>query len=399
MDLTPNDIRNYEFSTQLRGYDKDAVDEFMEQAASALEQSKQESLKLSMEIEALKNQIMGLKQFEDTIKNAAIDARRNADMLLQSAKKEAEEILSKAIEQSQQTIAARAQQLAELEEQVGHLSLTRRSYLSKLREIIGSHMELIEEIERAELTSELAQKLEENVEVTESSEVTVKSREMMASKPSEQEESTSEDDSVDIVEGPEVQSKPAEDHAPPPTDVTEQPSETKPKDSVDDEKTEVIRPVPEESDESSAEQSMDPELAAALEQYKRQASQRQQAPQDMDFGPAPKPNEVVETTARAEDIPPGFIAKRDHDDIGEMPEPEDSVDSEDEYDEEIGQETGRIGLAPEAQEHPTEHNVINVDNGEEHHYLPKRPGVDDLDKSLDEIAAKFDETADKASKK
>ena len=75
MDLSPNDIRGYEFPNQMRGYDKDEVDNFLEQVANAFEEMKQQNLKYSMEIESLKSQLSGLKQFEDTIKSAAIDAR------------------------------------------------------------------------------------------------------------------------------------------------------------------------------------------------------------------------------------------------------------------------------------------------------------------------------------
>ena len=44
MDLSPNDIRNYEFSTQMRGYSKDEVESLLEQVAAALEAVKQEDI-------------------------------------------------------------------------------------------------------------------------------------------------------------------------------------------------------------------------------------------------------------------------------------------------------------------------------------------------------------------
>ena len=86
MDLSPNDVRNYEFSTQMRGYARDDVDDFREQIAAAMEILKQENHKLSMEIDSVKMQLSGLRHFEDTIKDAAIDARRNADMTVANDK-------------------------------------------------------------------------------------------------------------------------------------------------------------------------------------------------------------------------------------------------------------------------------------------------------------------------
>ncbi|MBD3402924.1 DivIVA domain-containing protein, partial [candidate division GN15 bacterium] len=67
MDLSPNDIRSYQFPNQMRGYDREEVDGFREQMAQAFETLKQEQVKLSMENESLKNQLAALKQFEDTI--------------------------------------------------------------------------------------------------------------------------------------------------------------------------------------------------------------------------------------------------------------------------------------------------------------------------------------------
>ncbi len=61
MDLSPNDIRNYEFSNQMRGYDKEEVDSFLDKIAEGLENLKQDNLKLSMEIDSLRSQISAFK--------------------------------------------------------------------------------------------------------------------------------------------------------------------------------------------------------------------------------------------------------------------------------------------------------------------------------------------------
>ena len=127
MDLTPNDIRNYEFSSQMRGYDKDEVDTFLNQVASALEEMKQENLKQSLEVDSLKTQIAGLREFEDTIKNAAIDARRNADMTISNAKKEAELILNKAKAEGDKIVGSRSKQISDLENKIAKMEVVKKS--------------------------------------------------------------------------------------------------------------------------------------------------------------------------------------------------------------------------------------------------------------------------------
>ena len=145
MDLTPNDIRNYEFSSQMRGYDKDEVDTFLNQVAAALEGMKQENLKQSLEIDSLKTQVAGLREFEDTIKNAAIDARRNADMTITNAKKEAELVLTKARAEGDKIVGSRSKQISSLENKIAKLEVVKKSYMNKLRSLINSHLDIIDE--------------------------------------------------------------------------------------------------------------------------------------------------------------------------------------------------------------------------------------------------------------
>lgn len=182
MELSPNDIRNVEFPTQMRGYDKEAVDNLMEQAATALESHKQENLKLSMEIESIKIQLAGLKQFEDAIKNAAIDARRNADSTMSNARKEAELLIAKAHSEATQILASRVHKKDELDGQIQKLELIRGSYFSKLRGLITSHLEWIEDVTRTEEVQ--TRTTADRLEITDSSEVEGNQRETIATQPS-----------------------------------------------------------------------------------------------------------------------------------------------------------------------------------------------------------------------
>lgn len=146
--LSPNDIRNYEFAHQMRGYDKDEVREFLDQIATSVEDLKQENLKLSMERDTLRTQLEALKQFEDTIKSAAIDARRNADTLVANARREVNELLTRARAQAEETVGSRKDEAVRLDEQISKLQMTKASYQAKLKNLIESHLALIEEIQQ-----------------------------------------------------------------------------------------------------------------------------------------------------------------------------------------------------------------------------------------------------------
>lgn len=285
MDLSPNDIRNYEFSNQMRGYDKEEVDSLLEQSASALEALKQDNLKLSMEIDSVKTQLTGLKEFEDTIKAAAIDARRNADMTVANAQKEADLILSEANAEAEKAVGARTAKISELENKISQLATARKTYLSQLRSLISNHQEMLEDIARGDAKRELTSidiapetfvDKADKIEVTESSEVDRGSMETIAN----QKTPTVTADAEYVVEDEQVE-RPSSKQ----TDTDKIPAKAEDSDS---------KPV-------------DPELAAALENYARP----EQNENETDSGQAtPVPQvdgDFTETTARAEDVPPEFI--------------------------------------------------------------------------------------------
>lgn len=341
MSLSPNDIRNYSFPNQMRGYDKDEVDTFKDQVATTLEAQKQEALRLQMEVESLKSQLTGLKQFEDTIKNAAIDARRNADMTMQNAKKEAELVLSRAKEEAEQLIAARAQQVEHMQNQINKLELVKKSYLSKLQNLISNHLELVEEVASLEApvkpqmpqaaqapkaqAKPAAQKKSENdIEITESEELSSSTRETIATQPSKRPNIRTEDANAasDIVtvgaavtpvtaatpKAPKVQDD----------DLTESLRKV-----VKDEQTrdhQAIDSLDDTGDMPVAKDSgdIDPELAAALQQYqhanpstKAKTAGAPPAEPNPIGGQAPKQGEVVETEVPADQVPGEFVAVRE----------------------------------------------------------------------------------------
>lgn len=395
MDLSPNDIRNYEFPSQLRGYDKDEVDAFLDKVAGALEEVKQQNMKLSMELDSVKGQLQNLRQFEDTIKGAAIDARRNADLTVASAKKEAEEALSKAKAEAENIISSHHRQLAMLESQIERLREARNSYLSNVRQMMNSHIELIDKIAEdkpAEMIK-LDKTQEEKLEITESTEVKNRKRETVATQPSKAKGIRTEEAkaaSEIVTAAPDAETEMT-------LGLTDEPAKP------DDEMAERLKQAIRDQEAGETPKNIDPELAAALESYQKGVG-HQQPGADASGGPVPPPDEIVETTRRAEDIPPEFVAiknglpvSRESDENADDTDDVDSDDNGDTGDNEESEKiTNRVSVAPEAQDQPTEHNTISIDNGEEHGDNAVSP--DNLAEELDKVVAKFEEEMDKAAK-
>lgn len=344
MDLSPNDIRSFEFANQMRGYSKEGVDDFLDQVADAMENLKQENLKLSMELDSIKSQLSGLRQFEDTIKSAAIDARRNADMTVDNAKKEADLILSKARAETQELFGNRTKKLADLEQQIQDMGLAKKSYLSKLQNLIKSHMTMVDEMGSDDLDQK---KTTENIVVTDSSEVERNKLETIGTPGpkataiiTEEAKVTGSDDSVKEAI---------------PTDAVEDGTESKP---------------------------VDPELAAALEQYAPDptpavapttASEAVDKPADGSSEPATATpaDQWVETDQKAEDIPEGFFPK---------PAPQGPTG-----------DTDKIGVGSGSGQNPAAPTPAGDKNVVQNKPL-------DIAGELDNVAKKFAEEMDKAEK-
>ncbi len=354
MDLSPNDIRNYEFPSQMRGYDKEEVDCFLEQIAAALEETKQENLKLSMEVDSLMTQLTGLREFEDAIKSAAIDARRNADKTVAEAKEEAEKILSTAREEAEALVGSQEARIDEINRQLSSLDLAKKSFIQKLRGIIIEHSELVDGIAEADIKKTLA---EDDIEVTDSSDVTRDKHEMLA-------------DEGEVVEEPIVTEEANAAEKIVATEASDEPSDS---DTPPDAKKKPI----------------DPELAAALESYQAQQAAKDSEAKAEDASskseaeatskPAPRPGEIIETTARAEDIPPGFIARRD----------ESSGNS-------ATSDTDKVGV-PTPKE-ILDDNAVDIDSPVLAKKGDEQIDPDGLADALDDVVAKFEETVEKAEK-
>jgi len=361
MELNPNDIRNYEFASQMRGYDKEEVDSFLEQIAGAMEGLKEENMKLTTELASVKLQLNKLREFEDSIKNAAIDARHNADTLVAGARKEVEELLNNARKEVETIEQTAAQRITDIKKELAQMELTRKSYLTKLRELINSHLEILEEISADDARREIAEAASEfehaapapslpdfnlsdssdNIQVSDSSEVTRESRESIANQKTEEEEAEETGAAPDVTAAGEDETT---EHV------------HKEEEEVSTEELNDSSKVAAKADDGALNGTVDPELAAALDNYH---ATQQQPSQD---SPLPSEN-VTETTARAEDVPPEFIAAAQTTEPGGPPRPLD-------------------------------------DNNDTNREIPtaKKDGPISIANELDNIAAKFEEEMDKAAK-
>lgn len=343
MSMTASDIRNYKFPTVLRGYDKDAVDSFLEQVAQRLDQVTQESMRMSMEFESIKGQLSALKQFEDTIKNAAIDSRRNADMLIATARQEAAQLLAKAKEEAESVLASRSGKVTEIEQQLKQLELTRTQYLNKLRTLISQHLDLINQVSSADHREQQAA---DRLEVIGSTDMSRRKTETIAARTTKPAiEKTEEANAASRI-------------------IAHQTEEPQPAPRVAPAQAAQPQPAPETVPAAQ----IDPELAAALLRYQQQAREKSAAPAE----PTIMHRQTPSGTSA---IPVGnaSAASATGDDV-----------------------TDRVRTAAKASVISDEPNSLQLDVP----VAAERPaqGGMNLARELDEVVARFEEEMDKAAR-
>ena len=102
--ITAMEIRNQQFSKTLRGYDQEEVKNFLMQLAQDYENLYSQNATLKESIKRLESELQKYRKIEDTMNNSLIfaqqtaedmktNARREADLILEDAKRRIAELL------------------------------------------------------------------------------------------------------------------------------------------------------------------------------------------------------------------------------------------------------------------------------------------------------------------
>ncbi|MBP2017136.1 cell division initiation protein [Symbiobacterium terraclitae] len=94
MALTPVDISNKEFPVRMRGYDRDAVDDFLDRVVQEFEQLIRENASLREQIANLTQRLEQYQNLEQTINRTLVLAEQAAEEIKESARREADLLLS-----------------------------------------------------------------------------------------------------------------------------------------------------------------------------------------------------------------------------------------------------------------------------------------------------------------
>ena len=104
MALTPSDIQNKDFSTKMRGYNQDDVDDFLDQVTRDYEDALQKNRELEKSLKHAEEKLQYFNELKDALNQSIIVAQDTADKVKSSANKESEMIITSADNQAKETL-------------------------------------------------------------------------------------------------------------------------------------------------------------------------------------------------------------------------------------------------------------------------------------------------------
>lgn len=161
MPLSPLDIHNKEFGRSFRGYDEDEVDDFLERIIQDYESLIRQNKELEEKIETLNDRVKHFTNIEESLSKSIIiaqetseevknNARKEAQLILKEAEKNADRIVSEALSKSRKMAL-------EVEEVRKHAAVFR----ARFRSLVQAQLELLESGDWDKFDQDMAEKDEE----------------------------------------------------------------------------------------------------------------------------------------------------------------------------------------------------------------------------------------------
>jgi cell division initiation protein len=158
--VTPFDLRQARFATSMRGFDKNEVTSFLEEAAEGFDQAMRENERLRMEIVKLETSLTQFRELEGSLKATLMSAQKIGDDMRENAEKEAQRIVRDAESRAELLMRQTQSQTEDIEREIDGLRIKRREAEMNLESTISAlnnTLEFIREQDRREREDRIVQ--------------------------------------------------------------------------------------------------------------------------------------------------------------------------------------------------------------------------------------------------
>ena len=144
MNITPVDLRKQVFKKALRGYDCHEVNGFLEMVSNELEDFLREHALLTERLRELDGKIEDYRNMEKTLKETLVSAQKTVDELRKNAEKEAALILQDAKVEAEGIVSEARNEIARLRGEITSLRSERESFLAQFEGLIQAEQKVLE---------------------------------------------------------------------------------------------------------------------------------------------------------------------------------------------------------------------------------------------------------------
>lgn len=138
MKVTPLDLRQTQFKTVMRGYDREEVRTFLADAADELEQALREIDRQRQDMMRAEEQLSEHRQREVSLRDTLLTAQRLADQIRENAESEAKMKVREAESRADLILHKAQARIEEIEREIHELKLRRRDVEATLEASISA---------------------------------------------------------------------------------------------------------------------------------------------------------------------------------------------------------------------------------------------------------------------
>ena len=138
MTVMPLDVRQARFPTAIRGYDREEVTSFLEQAAEGYEMALRDNDRLRQEIARLEGALSQFRDLEGSLKNTLMSAQRLADDMKENAAQESTRIVREAEGRAEMILQKALGKLEDVQREIDGLRMRRREAESGIESLISA---------------------------------------------------------------------------------------------------------------------------------------------------------------------------------------------------------------------------------------------------------------------
>ncbi|MFO7753368.1 MAG: DivIVA domain-containing protein [Desulfobacteraceae bacterium] len=144
MGITPEVVRQKEFSAKFRGFDVRQVDAFLEDVAGEMEVLNRKVDDLAEMNRKLNHENKGYRKRENSMKRAMIQSQKVLDQMKENAEKTSRNIIAEAELEAERILSRAHKRLSRLHNDISELKRQRMQLEMQIGSVIESHSKLLE---------------------------------------------------------------------------------------------------------------------------------------------------------------------------------------------------------------------------------------------------------------